>query len=265
MTTLELDHVTVEISGRAVLEDVSLRLGASDFIVVLGPNGAGKTTLVRSALGLVKPAGGQLTLDGAPVASLPARVRAAKIAWLPQRGLLVEPTTALDAVAMARFRFREARAASREAAKRALATVHAEAIEERLITELSGGELQRVAFAALLAQEAPLILLDEPASHLDPAYQIELYALVGRLWRSGLGVLCITHDINALAHAVGDEEAARVQIVGLKRGRVDFVARYGDPDLDDRLGALFGIHMASVGVRGRRLFVPEPARSVPEP
>src|SRR4029079_7367241 len=97
----------------------------------------------------------------------------------------------------------------------------AAALVARRVTELSGGELRRVAFASLLAQEAPLALLDEPASYLDPARQIELYALVGRLWRSGLGVLWVTHDINALAHAVEEGEAARARIVGLKNGQID--------------------------------------------
>jgi iron complex transport system ATP-binding protein len=262
---LELDRVTVKVTGRTVLDDVSLRLTASDFIAVVGPNGAGKTMLLRSALGLVKPASGRITIDGFPVGSLPGRVRAAKLAWLPQRGLVVEPTTALEFVAAARFRFRESRASSRAAAKRALDAVRAGAFEARLITELSGGELQRVVFASLLAQEAPLLLLDEPASYLDPAQQIELYALIGRLWRSGLGVLCITHDINALLHAVDEEEALRVKVFGLKNGRVDFVAAYSAPDLSAKLEALFGIPMTSVSVRGRRVFVAEPSGSARRP
>jgi ABC-type cobalamin/Fe3+-siderophores transport system ATPase subunit len=86
MTTLELDRATVRLDGRTVLDEVSLRLRASDLIAVLGPNGAGKTTLVRSALGLVEPASGRITLDGAPVRSLPGRVRASKLAWLPAGG-----------------------------------------------------------------------------------------------------------------------------------------------------------------------------------
>ena len=265
MTVLELDRVTVKVPGRVLLDDVSLRLGASDLIAVLGPNGAGKTTLVRSALGLVEPALGRVTLDGVPVASLPGRERAAKLAWLPQRGPLVEPTTALELVAAARFRFRESRASSRAAAMRALAAARADALEARLLTELSGGELQRVAFASLLAQEAPLALLDEPASHLDPARQIELYALVGRLWRSGLGVLWVMHDINALAHAVEEGEAARARVVGLKNGQIDFVAAYGAPDLGARLGALFGVSMTAVSVGGRRVFVTDPSGSAPRP
>src|SRR5262249_2193811 len=154
----------------------SLRLTESDFVAIVGPNGAGKTTLIRVALGVVQPSSGRVLVDGEPLSALSGRSRAAKLGWLPQRGVVLEPITALEFVAAARFRFREGYACSLAAAGRALAAAGIPAVEGSLITTLSGGELQRVLIASLLAQEAPRLLLDEPASHLDPAQQLEISA-----------------------------------------------------------------------------------------
>jgi iron complex transport system ATP-binding protein len=255
MTILKIEHAVVNAAGCCLLDGVSLQLMTSDFLAIIGPNGAGKTTLVRAALGLIKLSNGRITLDDVPVRSMPHPVRAGKLAWLPQRGPIAEPVSALEFVVAARFRFRESHANSQAAARRALASLQADALEARRITELSGGELQRVCIASLLAQDTPLLLLDEPASYLDPAQQIDIYELIGRLWRSRRGVLCITHDINALTHAIDSDEATRIRIIGLKNGIIEFNVTYDDPDLGEHLGALFNVQMQTVTVNDRRLFV----------
>ncbi|MCY0998617.1 ABC transporter ATP-binding protein [Myxococcus sp. MISCRS1] len=254
-STLEVSGATVRKGERTLLADVSLRLGAGDFVAVVGPNGAGKTTLMRVALGLERPDAGRVTVDGRDVAALSPRERAAHVAWLPQRVQVSEPITALEHVAAARYRFRESHRRSEEQARAALERVQAEGLASRRITELSGGEQQRVAVAALLAQESPLVMLDEPANFLDPAQQLELYALVGRLWRSGLGVLCITHDINVLAHAVRHGGEGRIRVLGLSRGQVAFESHYDAPELGEHLGQVFSVRMRGVEVEGRRVFV----------
>ena len=252
---LELSRVTCRQGARALLEDVSLRLSPSDFIAVVGPNGAGKTTLLRAALGLLRPTSGTVRLQGVPLQALPERERARQLAWLPQRVAAAEPLGVLELVATARFRFREPRAAALAAARAALERVQAGAFAARDFTRLSGGEQQRVALAALLAQEAPLLLLDEPASSLDPAWQVDLYRLIGDLWRAGLGVLCVTHDVNVLAHAVAPEDAARLQVLGMEQGRIRFLTSYAAEDLGERLGELFGVRMSAFAAEGRRVFV----------
>lgn len=252
MTLLEMSDVSVDLGHRRCLEKVSLSLDARDMVVLVGPNGAGKSTLVRAALGLVPTANGQVCLGGDPVERLAPTERAARIAWLPQTRGADEPLTALELVAAARYRFRESAARARERGAGALARLSATELQHRLLTELSGGERQRVALAGVVAQEAPLVVLDEPANHLDPAHQIEAYSLVGDLWRDGLGILCVTHDAN-LAFHLGDAE--RIRVVGLADGQVRFELPYGSDDLPEALGDLFGLQMDAVTVDERRLLV----------
>lgn len=255
MATLEVDNVTVHANRVQLLDAVSVRIEAGEFVALVGPNGAGKTSLIRTALGLLRPTVGNVRLGGTSVAELPSRARAALAAWLPQQNGITEDLTVLELVCAARYRFQEGRATTLAAAKRALERVGVDSLAERPMARLSGGEQQRVAFAALLAQDAPLLLLDEPANHLDPAQQVALYGLVGALWREGLGVLCITHDVNLLAHAAR-ERAAEVRVLGLNQGALAFDSRLDAPELAAHLSALFGIPLAALSHEGRRLFVP---------
>jgi iron complex transport system ATP-binding protein len=251
MTNLELISVSVHARGKALLQDVSLRVDQGQFVALLGPNGAGKTTLLRAALGLL-PVTGDVLLDGRPVRDMPGRERAAKLAWLPQQSAAAEPITVLEQVTAARFRFHETHHAAEAGARSALDAAGASQFAARYVNELSGGEAQRVAVAGMIAQETPLLLLDEPANHLDPAQQIELYRLIARLWREGRGVLCITHDVNMLRF-VGD---AAVRVVGLADGRVRFDCEYGSPELAGHVGELFNVGIEIVQAGADRLLVP---------
>jgi len=244
--------VTVVARGRKLLDDVTLRVESGDFLALVGPNGAGKTTLLRCALGLITPSAGSVRLNGRDVSTLSPRQRASWIAWLPQHIALTEPLSARQVVAAARYRFRESHARSLEAAEHALDKAGARALSERRVTELSGGERQRVAIAALITQDTPLVLVDEPANHLDPAQQIDAYELLGELWQSGLGVLSVTHDVNLLAYA---KEPARIRVAGLGAGRRRFEAGFTEPELPERLGELFGLDMRVFEIDDRRLIV----------
>jgi iron complex transport system ATP-binding protein len=228
------------------------------FVALVGPNGAGKTTLLRAVLGLVRLDGGTVHIDGRAVSSLSPRERAAHVSWLPQNGSFEEPLTAVEVVAAARYRFSEAHARSLTEAHTALEAVGGAMLVDRLVTELSGGERQRVALAGLLAQKTPLLLLDEPANHLDPAQQIGAYELLGRLHNRGLGILCITHDINLLDHVA---EPSAIRVVGLAEGRLAFERRFGDAKLPEELTALFGVPMRAYEAEGRRLIAPDLASS----
>ena len=257
MTELELTHLSVKIRERTLLDDLSLRVGAGELVALIGPNGAGKTTLLKAALGLRAATSGSVLLGGRAVTEIDARSRAGMIAWLPQQVRADEPVTSLESVAAARFRFRESHARSLVVARAALQRVGAADYAERPITQLSGGERQRVGFACLVAQEANVLLFDEPANHLDPAQQLEVYRLLGELWREGRTILCINHDVNLL-HQVGDP--TRVRVVGLRAGRVAFDARFADASLPAQLSALFGIEMAAVQGSQQRFIVPQRER-----
>jgi iron complex transport system ATP-binding protein len=259
MAELEFRELSVKVGERSLLDRITLRVRPGEFVALIGPNGAGKTTLLKTALALRTPSSGCVLLGGRDVSTLDARSRAAAVGWLPQQIRADEPVTALESVAAARFRFSESHAASRQAAARALARVAASAYAERPVTHLSGGERQRVAFACLVAQEAEVLLFDEPANHLDPAQQLEVYRTLGELWREGRTLVCINHDVNLLQQA-GDAE--RLRVVGLRAGRIAFDARLADPGLPAHLGTLFGIHMDSLSSNGSRFIIPRP-RSEP--
>jgi len=255
---LRLAEVGLSLGGRAILSPLSLELDAGRFIALLGPNGSGKTSLTKLGLGLLKPSSGAATLNGQALARLSARERAAQLAWLPQRWEPSEPLPVEELVIAARYRFSEPYAVARAAALTALDRVGATNLVGCRVNEVSGGELQRVLLAGLVAQEASLIFCDEPANHLDPAFQIATYRLLGELWRAGAGVLCVTHDVNLLAHIGAD-----VRILGLKRGELHLDSRYEHPQLAAQLSELFDVPFAATQGASRQFYV-EAAPAAPD-
>ncbi|TNE85141.1 MAG: ABC transporter ATP-binding protein [Deltaproteobacteria bacterium] len=244
-------QLRVRAGERVLLDGVDLTLGAEECAVVVGRNGAGKTTLLRALLGLV-PAEGEVALGSIPRGSLGPRERAAAVGWLPQSLNLAEPVRAVELVAAGRFRFGEGRRARHEAAVRSMAEVGVEGFAERLVHTLSGGERQRVALSALVAQEAGLWLLDEPASHLDPGVQERVYRFLVDQWRGGRGLLLVTHDPDLMLRVVSREEAAKVRVLGLSEGRLALEARLSDEDLPEKLGELLDVRMCWAELGERR-------------
>ncbi|MGC4091684.1 MAG: ABC transporter ATP-binding protein [Polyangiaceae bacterium] len=252
MSELSLVRAGVTARKRALLTDVSLRLDPGELIALVGPNGAGKTSLLRAALGLLPLSAGEVRLGGRALGECSATLRAESVAWLPQHADLREPFSALEVVSAGRYRFAESRKSSELAAERALERVGMAAFKQARVTELSGGERQRVRMAALLAQEARLLLLDEPANHLDPGQQLGIYQLLGELWSSGLGILLVTHDVNLLFGIPGWQ---RSRIVGLAGGRLHFETALDDAALPQHLSTLFGLDFARLEHAGLPLLV----------
>lgn len=251
---LELSEVTLTRRGRALLSEVTLSVAPGELLALVGPNGAGKTSILRVMLGLAAPSGGAARLNETLVGSMPARERAALVAWLPQHSSGGEELPALEVVMAARFRFEEPRASCEREAHDALARVGAGGVATRALGSLSGGERQRVALAALLAQGTPILLADEPANHLDPAQQIDVYRLLGELWQGGKSVVCVTHDVNLLRH-LGN--ASRVRVAGISRGRIRFELPLDSEQLPRALGELFGLRVHALELNGQRFLLPE--------
>src|SRR6478736_950569 len=159
-----LSLVSASVGSR--ISDVSLALGPGDCVVLLGPNGAGKSTLLRAMVGLERLSAGQVLLGGRELASFTPRERASSVAWLPQRPHLGEAVTVEELVSSGRYRFGESHGEALAHARRALAEVSAAHLAARACDRISGGELQRALLATLLAQDTPLLLVDEPANHL---------------------------------------------------------------------------------------------------
>ena len=189
--------------GRRVLRSADLCLRPGELTAVIGPNGEGKTTLLRCLAGVLRPLAGQVLLDGQSLGSLSERERARRVAVLPQRPGTREALDlpAEDVVLLGRYarlsRLGVFADADYRAARRALEAVSALPLARRPLGELSGGERQRVFLARALAQEADILLLDEPADALDPAHQAALFALLKGLTRSGATVAAVMHDVNA--------------------------------------------------------------------
>lgn len=199
---LSVKHLNAALGRRQVLEDISFDLAAGEFIGLIGPNGAGKSTLLRSILGLV-PHGGNVLSSGQDVAGLTARERAAHIAYLPQERDIAWPVSVEMVVSLGRLArkgaFGGSAVSDREIVERAMRRMEIETFRDRTARELSGGEKARVLIARALAQDAPLILADEPTAGLDPAHQIALMSLFRRLAGEGQGVMASLHDLSLAA------------------------------------------------------------------
>jgi len=252
---LHMDNVSVAPSGTPLLQNIQLTLGADDFIALVGPNGAGKSTLIRSALGLMETLEGRVRIGEQDVASMDGKTRASHLSWLPQQSAIYEPVTVLGFVTASRYRFNESRSAAHQASRACLARCKALSLIDRTMDPLSGGEAQRVAFAALLAQEARLSLVDEPANHLDPVNQFQLYSLLGEHWQRGHGVICITHDINLLNYVCGPDRAGAIQVWGIGQGEIRFRHGFTDSELPQSVGDLFGATVSTLERDGQTHFL----------
>jgi len=186
-----------------VLKDVSLALQGGEMLGVIGPNGSGKSTLLRLLSGVLPPGAGSSWLRGRPLYEYTAPQLAHAIAVVPQETLIEFPFSVMEVVLMGRsphlgtFAFEGDR--DLEVAQRAMQRTGVAHLAQRTIHELSGGERQRVILARALAQEADILLLDEPAAFLDIRHAVELYDLLHDLQDEGKSVLTVLHDLNLAA------------------------------------------------------------------
>jgi iron complex transport system ATP-binding protein len=215
---LRLTEVSVRYGDRPALRDVDLEIAPGEVVALAGPNGSGKTTLLRTVLGFVPAAHGSVEILGAPLPSLTVRERARRVAWVPQGESARDNVRLRDYVLYGRYAHRSGwegpSHADFEIADRALEDAGlADRANDGLLT-ISGGERQRAILARALAQETPILLLDEPTTHLDLGHQLDLLERVRTLSRSRrVTVVAALHDLN-LAARFSD------RIVVLSRGRI---------------------------------------------
>jgi iron complex transport system ATP-binding protein len=201
---IELRNLDIDIDGRALLQGVNAHLDSGDFIAVLGRNGAGKTTLLRTISGLHAPHSGNVFFDDVPLSERSSVERARAIAFVTSDDVMTEALRVSDVVAIGRYPHHtwwqwNATEADERAVADALAAVEMEAFADRLFATLSSGERQRVWIAMGLAQDTPVLLLDEPTSHLDVRVAHDILALLRRLSESGKTIVCVLHDLNDAA------------------------------------------------------------------
>ena len=250
---IELRDVALEIGGGTLLEKIDARFAPHEFVAILGPNGAGKTTLLRAIAGLHAPARGSIRIAGAEVTRLNATERALRVAFVTSDEVLPDALRVRDVVAIGRFahhrwwQWREL-ADDDEAIDRALEAVGIATFSERLFSTLSSGERQRAWIALGLAQETPVLLLDEPTSHLDVRVAHDILGLLRALARAGKTIVCVLHDLNDAA-----AYADRIALLGERRmlcaDRPDVVLA------SDLLERTYGIGMERVKLADGRLRV----------
>lgn len=201
---LKITNLSVTYNGHPVLKNVSFNVQAGSVFGVIGPNGAGKTTLVRAISGVAPLLSGQVMVDGIDLLSLKAVDRARRVAVVPQARNLPLAFTGWELVQLGRTPYLNWLGQMSEADEQrvTLALKRAQALDiaGRRLGDLSGGEQQRLLLARALAQEAPILLLDEPTTHLDLQYQIGILDKVRELaHRDGITVVVVLHDLNLVS------------------------------------------------------------------
>lgn len=201
---LEIQNLSAGYPGNPVLHDISLTLADGSVTIIVGPNGCGKSTLLKALAGIL-PADGCAVLDGQQLLTLPPRELAQKIAFLPQNRPVPE-ISVKNLVLHGRFPYlsypRRYRQEDQKIAQAAMEKMGVAELADRSLTSLSGGQRQKVYIAMALAQDTPVVLLDEPNSFLDIAHQLQLMAQAKALAVEGKTVVLVLHDLSlALEHA----------------------------------------------------------------
>src|SRR5690606_34337976 len=205
-------------ADRVIVDGLDLDIAEGTVTTIIGPNGCGKSTLLRSLARLMSPKKGAVLLDGQAIHELPSRAVAKQLGLLAQGAIVPDGVTVAELAMRGRYPhqsfFQPPTKRDAEAVEKALELAGMTDLRDRPVQQLSGGQRQRAWIAMALAQETPLLLLDEPTTFLDVAHQLEVMELVDRLNREeGRTIVMVLHDIN---------EAARVsdRIVAMRDGRI---------------------------------------------
>jgi iron complex transport system ATP-binding protein len=262
MTRLAASHVTLSYAGGVpIVADLDLDIPDGRITCIVGPNACGKSTLLRALARLMRPSAGAALLDGTAIHKQPTKQVARTLGLLPQAPVAPEGLTVADLVARGRYPHQgllaQWSAEDETAVAAALHLTGTDALADRSVDELSGGQRQRVWIAMALAQQTPLLLLDEPTTYLDIAHQLEVLDLLAALNETeGRTIVMVLHDLN---------EAARYShhLVAMREGRI--VAE-GPPEAvvtPDVVRAVFGIESRVIAdpVTGTPLVVPVSGRA----
>ncbi|GAA2744876.1 MULTISPECIES: ABC transporter ATP-binding protein [Kitasatospora] len=210
--------LTLAYERRTIAEHLTVEIPDRSFTVVVGPNACGKSTLLRALARTLKPAAGTVLLDGRSIADIPAKQVARTLGLLPQSSVAPDGITVADLVARGRYPhqglLRQWSPEDERVVAESMAATGVDALADRAVDELSGGQRQRVWIAMALAQQTPLLLLDEPTTYLDIAHQIEVLDLCARLHEeNGRTLVAVLHDLNHAARYA-------THLIAMRDGRV---------------------------------------------
>ncbi|KZF04919.1 iron-dicitrate transporter ATP-binding subunit [Rhodococcus sp. EPR-279] len=236
---LHTDDITVGYDKSVVSENLTVEIPDGKFTVIVGPNACGKSTLLRALSRLLKPSRGTVLLDGKAISSYPAKEVARRLGLLPQTSIAPDGISVADLVARGRYPhqklIRQWSTADEAAVIEAMNSTGVTSLSARPVDELSGGQQQRVWVAMVLAQQTPLLLLDEPTTFLDIAHQIELLDLLATLNReNGRTLVAVLHDLN---HACRYAD----HIIAMKDGAVVTEGAPADVVTAELVEAVFGL------------------------
>lgn len=236
---LSANTITIGYDKRVIASQLSVDIPQGAFTVIVGPNACGKSTLLRALSRLLKPSAGEVLLDGRTIHGYKAREVAKRLGLLPQTSLAPDGITVADLVARGRYphqKLLQQWSETDEAAvAEAMAATKIEPLAARLVDELSGGQRQRVWVAMVLAQQTPILLLDEPTTFLDIAHQIELLDLLRHLNRSrGHTVVAVLHDLNQACRYAS-------HLIAMRDGAIIAEGRPADIVTAELVEATFGI------------------------
>lgn len=259
MSGLSCRGLSAGYNGREVLHGVDLDIEAGEWVAVIGPNGSGKSTLLRALAGTI-PATGNVEVGGITAAGTPRRRMARLMAMVPQNPVIPQAMAVIDYVLLGRTPYiplwGTESAADLEVAHRVIKELDLDGMAERLLGSLSGGELQRVVLARALAQEAPVILLDEPTTALDIGHQQQVLELVDSLRVANrMAVLAAMHDLTLAA-----QYADRIML--LSRGRAEASGPAAAVLTVERVAEHYGAEVSVLRLPGGELVV-VPRRPAP--
>ena len=254
MANLNIESLNLQIENKILCRDLNVQIGENQRWGLLGKNGAGKTTLLHALIGRRRADHGNIQLDGRSVYDLKQRELASKVGILFQQGIEALPATVFETVMLGRHPHTQSLLwddqKDIEIAEGALAAFDLEQLKERSVDTLSGGELQRLALAMLLAQTPQLFLLDEPSNHLDVAFQVKLLTvLTAEVAETSASLIMATHDIN-LAFRFCEN------IILLLEGGESLVGRSVDVLTEENLSQAYDCPIKSVSSGEHRLFYP---------
>ena len=239
---LEVRNLSVRIDKKTIVDNVSFRVDENDFFMLIGPNGAGKSTLIKAIMGIHEHTG-HVLLNGRDISGIKPRKLAAMVGVLAQEHQPQFPHTVYEVVSMGRYAHMHGILGSlshedREKIEEALAVTGIENMANQSVLTLSGGELQRVYLAQLLAQDPGLLILDEPTNHLDINYQITMFDLIKKWSKArGKAVLAVVHDLNA-ALCYG------TRALLMKEGRVFAKGKVDEVLTRENLKAVYSVDVA---------------------
>ncbi|MFJ2618401.1 ABC transporter ATP-binding protein [Glutamicibacter sp. NPDC087344] len=214
---LQAEDVRLGYDRKIISEHLNVQIPEHSFTVIVGPNACGKSTLLRALSRLLKPSQGQVLLDGKSISSIKAKEVARALGLLPQSSVAPEGITVADLVARGRYPhqglIRQWTDSDELAVAQAMDATSVTELSTRLVDELSGGQRQRVWVAMVLAQQTPILLLDEPTTFLDIAHQIDLLELFTDLYLDGNTLVAVLHDLNHAARYA-------THLIAMKDGKI---------------------------------------------